>query len=68
MLSRIAPLHSNIKSQPPALPRAPPRKKTKKEQWEEEVIESVGVSEWGAMSEDERKAMLRIKRDREMGD
>ncbi|KAF9052466.1 hypothetical protein BDZ89DRAFT_428983 [Hymenopellis radicata] len=72
-LSRIAPLHPNRKPPPPPLPPPPPRQKTKKEkemeeQWEEELVESVGgMTEWLAMSDLERKEMRRAKREREMG-
>lgn len=72
-LSRIAPLHPNRRTPPPPLPPPPPRQKTKKEkeleeQWEEELIESVGgMTDWVMMSDLERKEMRKAKRDREMG-
>ncbi|KAF5382033.1 hypothetical protein D9615_004417 [Tricholomella constricta] len=71
-LSRIAPLHPNRRTPPPPLPPPPPKRKTKKElereeQWEEELIESVGgITEWACMSDMERKEMRRAKREREM--
>ncbi|KAG5651923.1 hypothetical protein H0H81_006938 [Sphagnurus paluster] len=71
-LSRIAPLHPNRRTPPPPLPPPPPKKKTKKElereeQWEEELIESVGgITEWACMSDAERKEMRRAKREHEM--
>ncbi|KAL0579053.1 hypothetical protein V5O48_002946 [Marasmius crinis-equi] len=72
MLSRIAPLHPNRRPPPPPLPPPPPKKKTKKElereeKWEEELVESVGgLTEWAALSEQERKDMRRMKREQEM--
>ncbi|GLB40353.1 hypothetical protein LshimejAT787_0802240 [Lyophyllum shimeji] len=71
-LSRIAPLHPNRRTPPPPLPPPPPKKKTKKElereeQWEEELIESVGgITEWACMTDAERREMRRAKREREM--
>jgi len=71
-LSHIAPLHPNRRTPPPPLPPPPPKKKTKKElereeQWEEELIESVGgITEWACMSDAERKEMRKAKREREM--
>ncbi|KAG6841445.1 hypothetical protein C0991_011115 [Blastosporella zonata] len=71
-LSRIAPLHPNRRTPPPPLPPPPPKKKTKKElereeQWEEELVESVGgITEWACMPDAERKEMRRAKREREM--
>ncbi|KAG6845467.1 hypothetical protein H0H87_008827 [Tephrocybe sp. NHM501043] len=71
-LSRIAPLHPNRRTPPPPLPPPPPKKKTKKElereeQWEEELVESVGgITEWACMSDAERKEMRKAKREREM--
>ncbi|KAG6884486.1 hypothetical protein C0992_006247 [Termitomyces sp. T32_za158] len=71
-LSRIAPLHPNRRTPPPSLPPPPPKKKTKKEiereeQWEEELIDSVGgITEWACMSDAERAGMRKAKREREM--
>ncbi|RDB26042.1 hypothetical protein Hypma_006657 [Hypsizygus marmoreus] len=71
-LSRIAPLHPNRRTPPPPLPPPPPRPKTKKErereeQWEEELVESVGgITEWACMTDAERKELRRAKREREM--
>ncbi|KAG5646955.1 hypothetical protein DXG03_001678 [Asterophora parasitica] len=71
-LSRIAPLHPNRRTPPPPLPPPPPKKKTKKElereeQWEEELVESVGgITEWACMSDAERRELRRAKREREM--
>ncbi|KAG6828542.1 hypothetical protein H0H92_007620 [Tricholoma furcatifolium] len=71
-LSRIAPLHPNRRTPPPPPPPPPPKKKTKKElereeQWEEELIESVGgITEWACMTDAERREMRRAKREREM--
>ncbi|KAG6900606.1 hypothetical protein C0993_007829 [Termitomyces sp. T159_Od127] len=71
-LSRIAPLHPNRRTPPPPLPPPPPKKKTKKEiereeQWEEELIDSVGgITEWACMSDAERAEMRKAKREREM--
>ncbi|KIY69079.1 hypothetical protein CYLTODRAFT_489199 [Cylindrobasidium torrendii FP15055 ss-10] len=70
-LSRIAPLHPNRKDPPPPLPKPPPRQKTKKEkemeeQWEEELVDSVGgMHEWVMMSDAERAAMRKAKREKE---
>ncbi|KAG6910826.1 hypothetical protein DXG01_007141 [Tephrocybe rancida] len=70
-LSRIAPLHPNRRTPPPPLPPPPPKKKTKKElereeQWEEELVESVGgITEWACMSDVERREMRKAKRERE---
>ncbi|THV07264.1 hypothetical protein K435DRAFT_815512 [Dendrothele bispora CBS 962.96] len=72
LLSRIAPLHPNRRDPPPPLPPPPPRKKTKKElemeeQWEEELVESVGgMTEWLAFSDQERKQMRKAKKDKEL--
>jgi hypothetical protein len=72
-LSRIAPLHPNRKSPPPPLPPPPPRKRSKKEleleeKWEEEIIDEIGgITEWLALSENEKKGLKKAKRDREMG-
>ncbi|KAF5337928.1 hypothetical protein D9758_013101 [Tetrapyrgos nigripes] len=72
LLSKIAPLHPNRKDPPPPLPPPPPRKKTKKEieleeQWEEELVESVGgMTEWLVFSDEQRKEMRRAKKDREL--
>lgn len=72
MLSRIAPLHPNRRTPPPPLPPPPPPKKTKKEreredQWEEELIESVGgIAEWACMTDTERKELRKLKQQREM--
>ncbi|KAG6851128.1 hypothetical protein H0H93_001008 [Arthromyces matolae] len=71
-LARIAPLHPNRRTPPPPLPPPPPKKKTKKEleredQWEEELIDSVGgITEWACMSDAERAAMRKAKREQEM--
>ncbi|KAG6862522.1 hypothetical protein C0995_000070 [Termitomyces sp. Mi166 len=71
-LSRIAPLHPNRRTPPLPPPPLPPKKKTKKElqreeQWEEELIESVGgITEWACMSDTERAEMRRTKREKEM--
>ncbi|KAI0359986.1 hypothetical protein OH77DRAFT_1419373 [Trametes cingulata] len=69
-LRRIAPLHPHRRTPPPAPPRPPPPKKSKKmleleEKWEMELEES--VEGWYAMSEEERAALRRAKRDAEMG-
>ncbi|KAI0090149.1 hypothetical protein BDY19DRAFT_1036112 [Irpex rosettiformis] len=70
MLRRIAPLHPNRRTPPPPPPRPPPPKKTKKqlemeEQWELELEES--VEGWFAMSDEERAALRRAKRDAVFG-
>lgn len=70
VLSRIAPLHATIRTPPPAPPRLLPPKKTKKmleleEKWEMELSEN--VEGWSCMSEQERAALLRAKRDMELG-
>ena len=57
---------------PPPPPPPPPKKKTKKElereeKWEEELVESVGIEAWAAMSDIERRDMRRAKFDMEMG-
>ncbi|KAF8634141.1 hypothetical protein AX15_001046 [Amanita polypyramis BW_CC] len=73
-LSKIAPLHPNRRTPPPPLPPPPPRKKSKKElereeQWEEELIESVGgPAAWSCLSEEERKGMRRAKWAMERGE
>lgn len=69
-LRRIAPLHPNRRTPPPPLPRPPPPKKTKKqleleEKWEMELEDS--VEGWYCMTEEERAALRRAKRDSEMG-
>lgn len=69
-LSRIAPLHPNRREPPPPPPRPPAPKKTKKmldleEKWEEELAET--VEGWSCMSDEERAALRRAKRDRELG-
>ncbi|KAF9269196.1 hypothetical protein L218DRAFT_983785 [Marasmius fiardii PR-910] len=72
MLSQIAPLHPNRRTPPPPPPPPPPKKKSKKElemeeRWEEELVESVGgITEWAALSDQDRKDMRRAKREREM--
>ena len=72
-LSRIAPLHANRRTPPPPPPPLPPKKKTKKElemeeKWEEEMIDSVGISEWTCLTDDEKKDLRRAKWAKEMGD
>ena len=73
MLSKIAPLHMNRRTPPPPPPPPPPRKKTKKEleleeQWEEELIESVGgSSEWSMLSDEQKKTLKKQKWAKEMG-
>ncbi|KAF8813358.1 hypothetical protein BYT27DRAFT_7220342 [Phlegmacium glaucopus] len=72
-LSRIAPLHPNRRTPPPPPPPPPPKKKTKKElemeeKWEEELIDSVGISEWTCLADDEKKALRKAKWAKEMGD
>lgn len=69
-LKRIAPLHPNRRTPPPPPPRPPPPKKSKKqleleEKWEMELEES--VDGWYCLPEEERAALRRAKRDREMG-
>lgn len=69
-LSKMAPLHPNIKTPPPAPPKPPPPKKTKKmldmeEKWEEELAES--VEGWSCLTDEERAALRRAKRDAELG-
>ncbi|KAL7279112.1 hypothetical protein ACG7TL_006950 [Trametes sanguinea] len=69
-LRRIAPLHPNRRTPPPPPPRAPPPKKSKKmleleEKWEMELQDS--VEGWYAMSEEERAALRRAKKDAELG-
>jgi hypothetical protein len=69
-LSRIAPLHPNRRT-PPLPPPPPPKpKKTKKqldmeERWEMELEES--VEGWTTLTDEERAALRRAKRDRELG-
>ena len=70
MLKRIAPLHPNRRTPPPPPPRPPPPKKTKKqleleEKWELELEDS--VEGWFCLSEEERAALRRAKRDAAMG-
>ncbi|CCM04247.1 uncharacterized protein FIBRA_06414 [Fibroporia radiculosa] len=70
LLKRIAPLHPNRRTPPPPPPRPPPPKKSKKqleleEKWEMELEES--VEGWYCLSEEERAALRRAKRDAEMG-
>ncbi|KAF9063504.1 hypothetical protein BDP27DRAFT_1426837 [Rhodocollybia butyracea] len=82
-LSRIAPLHPNRRTPPPAPPPAP-KKKTRKEiewdkkdkeekeeledKWEQELVESLGgIGEWMMLGEEQRKMMKRAKKDRELG-
>ncbi|KZT73616.1 hypothetical protein DAEQUDRAFT_754440 [Daedalea quercina L-15889] len=70
LLRKIAPLHPNRRTPPPPPPRPPPPKKSKKqleleEKWEMELEES--VEGWYCMSEEERAALRRAKRDAEMG-
>jgi hypothetical protein len=67
---RIAPLHPNRRTPPPPPPPPPKPKKTKKqlemeERWEEELSES--VEGWAAMTDAERAALRRAKRDAELG-
>ena len=69
-LRRIAPLHPNRRTPPPPLPRPPPPKKSKKmldleEKWEMDLEDS--IEGWYAMPEEERAALRRAKRDRELG-
>ncbi|KAI9000604.1 hypothetical protein BD414DRAFT_472195 [Trametes punicea] len=69
-LRRIAPLHPHRRTPPPPPPRPPPPKKSKKmleleEKWEMELEES--VEGWYAMSEEDRAALRRAKRDAELG-
>ena len=69
-LRRIAPLHPNRRTPPPPPPKAPPKKKTQKmldleEKWEMELEDT--VEGWYAMSEEERAALRRHKRDKELG-
>ncbi|EEB90361.1 hypothetical protein MPER_11442 [Moniliophthora perniciosa FA553] len=72
MLSRIAPLHPNRRTPPPLPPPPPPKKKSKKEleleeKWEEELVDSVGgMTEWLALSDQERKDMRKMKREKEL--
>ncbi|KAK7050840.1 hypothetical protein VNI00_004951 [Paramarasmius palmivorus] len=72
MLSRIAPLHPNRRTPPPLPPPPPPKKKSKKEleleeRWEEELVEDVGgMTEWLALSDQERKDMRKAKREKEL--
>ncbi|KAI0077040.1 hypothetical protein K474DRAFT_1155190 [Panus rudis PR-1116 ss-1] len=70
LLRKIAPLHPNRRTPPPPPPRPPPPKKTKKqiemeERWEMELEES--VEGWYVMTEEERAALRRAKRDAELG-
>ncbi|KAL1949356.1 hypothetical protein VTO73DRAFT_8237 [Trametes versicolor] len=70
VLRRIAPLHPNRRTPPPVPPRAPQPKKTKKmleleEKWEMELEDS--VEGWYAMADSERAALMRAKRDAELG-
>ena len=70
MLRKIAPLHPNRRTPPPPPPRPPPPKKSKKElereaKWEEELEDS--VEGWYCLSEEERAALRRAKRNAEMG-
>ncbi|KAH8117870.1 hypothetical protein DFH11DRAFT_1723879 [Phellopilus nigrolimitatus] len=70
VLSRIAPLHPNRRSPPPAPPRPPAPKKSKKmleleEKWEMELSES--VEGWACISDEERAALRRAKRDAMLG-
>ncbi|KLO08908.1 hypothetical protein SCHPADRAFT_908223 [Schizopora paradoxa] len=70
VLSRIAPLHVSRRTPPPPPPRPPPPKKTKKmldleEKWEMELADT--VEGWSCLSETERAAMMRAKRDMELG-
>lgn len=69
-LSRIAPLHPNRRPPPPPPPRPPAPKKSKKmleleEKWEEELAET--VDGWSCMTDEERAALRRAKRDAELG-
>ncbi|KAH9838591.1 uncharacterized protein C8Q71DRAFT_537437 [Rhodofomes roseus] len=69
-LRKIAPLHPNRRTPPPPPPRPPPPKKSKKqleleEKWEMELEDS--VEGWYCMSQEERAALLRAKRNAEMG-
>lgn len=70
MLRRIAPLHPNRRTPPPPPPRPPPPKKTKKqleleEKWEMELEDT--VDGWYCLSEEERAALRRAKRNAELG-
>ncbi|KAL5504252.1 hypothetical protein ACEPAH_8326 [Sanghuangporus vaninii] len=70
VLSRIAPLHPNRRTPPPPPPRPPAPKKSKKmleleEKWEMELAES--VDGWSCMTDEERAALRRAKRDAELG-
>lgn len=38
------------------------------EKWEEEMIDSVGISEWTCLTDDEKKDLRRAKWAKEMGD
>lgn len=72
MLSRIAPLHPTRKPPPPPAPPVPKAKerKTKKmleleEKWEEELSES--VEGWSCLEPEERQALIRRRKEVEMG-
>jgi hypothetical protein len=69
-LMKIAPLHANRRTPPPPPPPPPTPKKSKKqlqmeERWEEELSET--VEGWAAMTDEERAALRRAKRDFELG-
>jgi len=71
-LSRIAPLHPNRRTPPlpPPRPPKPKEKKTKKqlemeEQWEMELEDE--VDGWLCLTDAEREALRKAKRDRMMG-
>ncbi len=70
LLRNIAPLHPNRRTPPPPPPRPPPPKKSKKqldleEKWEMELEDT--VDGWYCLPEEERAALRRAKRDKEMG-
>lgn len=67
---RLAPLHSKRPIPPVQPAKPPPPKKSKKqlereEKWEEELEET--IDGWFCLTEEERAALRRAKRDKEMG-
>ena len=69
-LRRIAPLHPIRRTPPPPPPRPPPPKKSKKmiqleEKWEMQLEDE--VEGWWALTDEERQAWRRAKREKELG-
>jgi len=69
-LRHIAPLHSTRRTPPPPPPPPPPPKKSKKmleleEKWEMQLEDE--VESWWALTDEERQAWRRAKRDKELG-